>query len=118
LRHYVKAIAIVRQFLATHSPLVTPEAASSAQAFLGAAEPPTHRSRSSRARRTQKYLDDEYLGPAPLASELHIDVGVHRIIVKRRGLEPYSATLTFPSAQSSLKKAPMALWTSVSISRW
>jgi hypothetical protein len=95
LRHYVKAIAIVRRFLATHSPLVTAEAATQAQAFLDAAEPLTAPLEvESNPPNAEVYLDDEDLGPARLGSESRVDVGIHKIVVKQRGFEPYSATLS------------------------
>src|SRR3974390_1905035 len=40
-RHYVRAIALVRRYLDSHSPLITAEAARVAEAFLAAAEPLT-----------------------------------------------------------------------------
>jgi hypothetical protein len=83
LRHYSKAIALVRRYLSSGSPLITEEAERNAQAFLDAALPLTARlivkvnEQGSRA-----YLDGESLGALPLDVETRVDFGTHRLVVR------------------------------------
>jgi hypothetical protein len=99
LRHYVKASLLVRQFLGSHSALVTPELASRAQAFLDAAQPLTAPLEvESNQQSSEVYLDDELLGTPALASQAWLDLGMHRIVVKARGYQPYTETLTVSSS--------------------
>jgi PEGA domain len=99
LQHYVKAINLLRQLLASRSPLITPELASGAQAFLDAAEPLTAPLElESNQPSAEVYLDDELLGTPALASEARVDLGTHRVLVKARGFQPFSETLTVTSS--------------------
>ncbi len=95
LRHYANAILLVRRFLASESPLITPEAAANARAFIDAAEPLTAPfSVESNAPDAQVYLDDERLGPPQLLSGVRIDLGTHRVVVEAPGFERYAQTVT------------------------
>lgn len=99
LHSYAKAIVLVRQFLASESPLITPELASRAQAFLAAALPLTAPLEiESSQPNSEVYLDDELLGPPALASQARIDLGTHRLVVTAHGYQPYTATLTVVSS--------------------
>src|SRR5450432_1872463 len=95
LRHYVKASALVRQFMASHSPLVTSEAASRAQAFLDAALPLTAPLEvESNEPNAEVYLDHELLGSTRPTFAARIDLGKHQIVVTKRGFQPFAETLT------------------------
>lgn len=84
LRHYAKAIALVRRYLDSHSPLITPEAEQNAYAFLDAAVPLTARLViEATPSDASAYLDDDPLGPLPLAREARVDFGTHRLIVRK-----------------------------------
>ncbi len=106
LRHYANAIVLVRRFLATNSPLITPDAASRAQAFLDAAEPLTAPLEvESNRPNSQVYLDDQSLGVAELMSGVRIDLGTHRIAVDAPGFARYAETLTVTSSAKVQVKA-------------
>ncbi|MEI9941110.1 MAG: PEGA domain-containing protein [Pseudomonadota bacterium] len=99
LRHYANAIVLVRRFLDSHSPLITPEAAIRARAFIDAAEPLTAplQVKSSQPN-SQVYIDDQRFGAAELMSGVRIDLGTHRIAVEAPGFERYTETLTVTSS--------------------
>jgi PEGA domain len=99
LQHYVKASNLVRQLLASHSVLVSPELAIRAQAFLDAADPLSAPLEvESNQANAEVYLDDELLGTPELASHTRVDLGTHRLVVKERGFQPFTQTLTVTSS--------------------
>jgi hypothetical protein len=99
LQHYVKASNLVRQLLASHSVLVSPELTIRAQAFLDAAEPLSAPLEvESNQPTSEVYLDDELLGTPELASQTRVDLGAHRLVVKERGFQPFTQTLTVTSS--------------------
>jgi hypothetical protein len=84
LRHYSKAIVLVRRYLSSRSPLITEEAERNARAFLDAALPLTARLIvEANATGGSAYLDDELLGTLPLDAETRVDFGSHRLLVKK-----------------------------------
>jgi hypothetical protein len=106
LRHYAKAIVLVRRFLDQDSPLITPEATSRARAFIEAAEPLTAPLQvASNQSNSEVYLDDERLTAQELMSGVRIDLGTHRIVVEAPGFERYSETLTVTSSSKVQVKA-------------
>ena len=106
LRHYANAILLVRRFLDSRSPLVTPDAAIRAQAFIEAAEPLTAPLQvESNQPNSQVYLDDQSLGAPGLQSGVRIDLGTHHIIVEAPGFERYTETLTVTSSAPVQVKA-------------
>ena len=108
LHSYAKAIVLVRQFLASQSPLITPELASRAEAFLGAALPLTAPLEiESNQPSSEVYLDEELLGAPALASKSRVDLGTHRLVVTARGYRPYTATLTVVSSATLHVKATL-----------
>jgi PEGA domain len=99
LRHYANAILLVRRFLASNSPLITPDATSRARAFLDAAEPLTAPLEiESNQPNLQVYLDDQLLGSSELVSGTRVDLGTHRIVVEAPGFARYTETLTVTSS--------------------
>jgi hypothetical protein len=101
LRHYVKASSLVRQFLATRSPLITPDTARRAQAFLDAAVPLTAPLEVvSNEPNADVYLDDELLGTPGLASQARVDLGTHRVVLKRRGFQTYTEMLNVANSST------------------
>jgi hypothetical protein len=99
LRHYSKAIALVRRYLSSRSPLITEEAERNARAFLDAALPLTARlvvkvdEPGSSA-----YLDGEPLGVLPLDAETRVDFGTHRLVVSKPRFVDDTQTFTVTSS--------------------
>lgn len=84
LRHYSKAIALVRRYLGSRSALITEEAERNARAFLDAALPLTARLVvEANEAGSSVYLDDELLGSLPLDAETRVDFGTHRLVVRK-----------------------------------
>ncbi len=105
LRHYANAIVLVRRFLDSHSPLITPDAAMRAEAFIEAAEPLTAPLRG-RIEPTEfaNVPRRPKIGAVELVSGVRIDLGTHRIAVEAPGFEPFAETLTVTSsAQVNVK---------------
>jgi hypothetical protein len=108
MRRYAKAMQLVRQFLASPSPVVTPELASRAQAFLAAAQPLTAPLEiESNQPSSQVYLDDELLGTPAQASQSRVDLGTHRITVTARGYRGYTETFTVLTSSTLHVKATL-----------
>jgi hypothetical protein len=84
LRRYSKAIVLVRRYLASSSPLITPEAEKKARDFLEAALPLTAPFRIESEPGAAVYLDDELVGTLPLDPEMRIDVGSHKLVLKKK----------------------------------
>ena len=100
LRKYVKAIELVRDFLASSSPVVTPDAAERARAFIQAALPLTSRLEvESNVAMPKVYVDGEFVGHAPLLPDVRIDLGLHRIAVKKPGYATFEETLTVAASR-------------------
>jgi hypothetical protein len=95
LRHYAKAVVLVHRYLDSHSPLITPEAARTARSFLDAAEPLTARLdvRANEPDATV-VVDDEPVGTVPLAPQVRVDLGTHRVVVKKHDFHDYEQTVT------------------------
>lgn len=99
LRHYSKAIALIRRYLGSGSPLITEEAERDARAFLQAALPLTARlvvevdEPGSSA-----YLDDEPLGTLPLDAETRVDFGTHRLVLRKPRFVDGTRTFTVTSS--------------------
>jgi hypothetical protein len=109
LRHYAKAIVLVRSYLASHSPLITPDAERNAVAFLDAALPLTARvAIDTSDADASVYLDDEPIGKTPLDPETRVDFGTHRLIVKKDGFEDVQRTLTVTTSRDIHLKVTLA----------
>ncbi|MEO7034218.1 MAG: PEGA domain-containing protein [Polyangiaceae bacterium] len=99
LRHYAKAITLVRRYLASNSPLITPAAALTARAFLAAAEPLTARlDVSANVAEARVYADDELMGSVPLGADARVDWGAHQVVVKKQDYSDYAQTVTVSSS--------------------
>jgi hypothetical protein len=99
LRRYARAIALVRRYLATRSPLITAEAARTAQSFLDAAEPLTARiGVEANEPGAWVFVDDVAMGPAPLAPSTRVDLGTHTVAVRKDGFTDYVESLTVVDA--------------------
>jgi hypothetical protein len=95
LRRYARAIALVRRYLDSRSPLVTPEGELAARAFLAAAEPLTAPLViEANVPDALVYLDDELLGKTPLDGSVRVDLGTHRLQVKKGNHTDYLETLS------------------------
>jgi hypothetical protein len=95
MRHYAKAIALLRRYLDSRSPLIAPEAAQNARLFLDDAQTLTaHLDVESSPPHAMVYLDDEPPSEAPLAPDFRVDLGTHRVTVRRRDFGDYTETLT------------------------
>jgi opacity protein-like surface antigen len=95
MQHYARAIALVHRYLDSHSPLIGPDAASSAQDFLSAAEARTARiDVQSSEPGAVVSVDGEAQGPLPLGAETRIDFGSHRLAVSKDGFVEYATSLT------------------------
>jgi hypothetical protein len=103
LRHYSRAIALVRRYLSSHSPLITEEAERNARAFLDAALPLTARLIiEANEPGGRVYLDDELLGGLPLDAETRVDFGTHRLVVRKPGFVDDVRALTVLSSADVL----------------
>jgi len=99
LRHYSKAIVLVRRYLGSRSPLITAEAERNARAFLEAALPLTARLVvEANATGSSAYLDDELLGRLPLDPETRVDFGTHRLLVKNPQFVDHVQSFTVTSS--------------------
>jgi hypothetical protein len=106
LRRYARAIALVRRYLATRSPLITAEAARTAQFFLDAAEPLTARlAVEANEPQAWVFVDDLAMGPAPLAPDTRVDLGTHTVTVRKDGFADYLESLTVVDAADVHVKA-------------
>jgi hypothetical protein len=102
MRHFVKAIALVRRYLETLSPLITPEAERSAEAFLEAAEPLTVPLEVTANKPNAEIdVDGEFAGFAPSNGTIRVDIGTHRVTVKLAGFTEYSASLTIAGSDDA-----------------
>jgi hypothetical protein len=109
LRHYAKAIVLVRRYLASHSPLITPDAEHNAVAFLDAALPLTARILLEVSDEgANVYVDDESVGKTPLDAETRVDFGTHRLIVKKEGFEDAERTITVTTSEDIHYKLMLA----------
>ncbi len=99
MQHYARAIALVRRYLDSHSPLIGPEAERRAQDFLSAASARTaHLDVQSSEPGAAVFVDGEPLGTVPLAADARIDWGTHPLMVNKEGFAAYSTTLTVVSS--------------------
>jgi hypothetical protein len=99
MRHYSKAIALVRRYLSSRSALITEEAERNARAFLDAALPLTARLVvEANQTGSSVYLDDDLLGSLPLDPETRIDFGTHRLVVRKPRFVEAAQTLTVVSS--------------------
>ena len=99
LRHYAKAILLIRRYLSSHSPLITEEAERSSRAFLNAALPLTARLVvEANAPGARAYLDDELLGTLPLDAETRVDFGSHRLLVRKAQFADVTQSFTVTNA--------------------
>jgi hypothetical protein len=95
MQHYSRAIALVHRYLDSHSPLIGPDAANSAQDFLSAAEARTARlDVQSNEPGAWVAIDGEAQGAIPLGAETRIDLGTHRLTVSKDGFAEYATTLS------------------------
>jgi hypothetical protein len=107
--HYVKAMGLVRRYIDSGSPLITPEAIRSAQAFVAAAESRTARldvvSNESDA---TVLVDGESVGSTPVRQPLLVDRGVHEITVKKNGFTEFSTQVTLTDSEDVHVQARLA----------
>jgi hypothetical protein len=99
LRHYSKAIVLVRRYLASSSPLITPEAERKAREFLEAALPLTVAFRVESEPGAAVYLDDELVGTVPLDPDMRVDYGTHELLLKKKGFVDATESFTVTSAR-------------------
>lgn len=108
MAHYVKAIALVRRYLDSGSPLISPEAARNAQAFVAAAASRTARmdvvSNESDA---MVSVDGEPVGATPLRQAFPVDQGVHEVTVKKDGFAEFSTQITVTDSADVHVQAPL-----------
>jgi hypothetical protein len=97
LRRYSKAIVLVRRYLASGSPLITPEAEKKAHDFLEAALPLTAPFRVESEAGAAVYLDDELVGTLPLDPEMRVDFGSHKLVLKKKGFVDATKSFTVTS---------------------
>jgi hypothetical protein len=95
LRRYARAMALVRRYLDSRSPLITHEGEIAARTFLAAAEPLTAPLViEANVPDALVYLDDELLGKTPLEGGVRVDLGTHRLLVKKGNHTDYVETLS------------------------
>ncbi|MET0794011.1 MAG: PEGA domain-containing protein [Polyangiaceae bacterium] len=95
LRHYAKAAAKMRQFLAANPAGMTDATRTSAREFEAAAESLTAPLEvTSNVPGATLYVDQDHLGPLPLAGPARIDWGAHQILVKMPGYVEYAQTVS------------------------
>ena len=95
LRHYANAIVLVRRYLESRSPLITEEAAENARAFIAAASAMTvPLSIEANVPGAVAYVDDVFVGPVPLPDGTRVDLGTHRVLVRKTGHTGHAATVT------------------------
>jgi hypothetical protein len=98
LRHYAKAIVLVRQYLDSRSPLITPAAEQNALAFLEAARPLTARLFiEANEPGASVYVDGELVGKLPLDPDTRVDFGTHRVVLKKPNFTDSSKEVTVTS---------------------
>lgn len=100
LRHYARAVSLVRRYLDSRSPLVTPEGERAARAFLAAAEPLTAPLVvEANVPDALVYLDDKLLGKTPLEGSVRVDIGPHRVLVKKGEHADYVESFSIHGAE-------------------
>ena len=100
LHHYAKALLFVHRFLDSASPLITPEAAQHAVAFLGAAEPLTAFVEITGSENGAVVsIDGEVVGETPLAQPLRVDIGTHQIVLKKAHFNDWSTSATITTSK-------------------
>jgi HEPN domain-containing protein len=100
LRNYARAVSLVRRYLESRSPLVTPEGERAARAFLAAAEPLTAPLVvEANVPDALVYLDDKLLGKTPLDGSVRVDLGPHRLLVKKGEHADYVESFTIYGAE-------------------
>lgn len=100
MQHYARAIALVRRYLDSHSPLITPEAERDAHDFLAAAETRTaYLDVQASEPGALVTVDGEPQGSTPLAADARIDLGTHRVTVTKDGFAEYGTTLTVVTSE-------------------
>jgi HEPN domain-containing protein len=100
LRNYARAVSLVRRYLESRSPLVTPEGERAARAFLAAAEPLTAPLVvEANVPDALVYLDDKLLGKTPLDGSVRVDLGPHRLLVKKGDHTDYVESFTIYGAE-------------------
>lgn len=94
LRHYAKVLGLVRQYLAEGDTTLSPADKAEAQTLIGTIEPFTAALEltvtPAGARVT---IDDLFVGEAPLAKPVIVDIGVRKIAVQKEGFEPITKEL-------------------------
>jgi hypothetical protein len=85
LAHYANAGRLMRRYLDSHSPLISPAAAEKAQDFLGETESRTARIDVANEPDAEVSIDDEPVGPIPSPSNVRVDLGVHRVRLTKPG---------------------------------
>lgn len=99
LHHYAKAIAAMRDYLASNSRVISAAERLSARNFLAAAELLTARlEASSNVSGARVYADGDDLGNAPLGSSARLDWGDHQIVFKKEGYLDYQQTVSVKSS--------------------
>ena len=108
LRHYAKALGLVRRYLDSQSPLITAAAARNARSFLEAAELLTVRLHvESSEADALVYVDGELMGAVPLGPSAALDLGRHEIVVKKEGFFDFNQTLTVTGSADLLVRAEL-----------
>jgi hypothetical protein len=104
LRHYANAIVLVRRYLESRSPLITEQAAENARAFITAASAMTVAlTIEANVPGAVAYVDDVFVGPVPLPGDTRLDLGTHRIFVRKAGHTGYFETVTTSGQAVHLK---------------
>lgn len=105
LRHYAKALPLVRQYLTEAQPWLTDEERAEAEAlaraienFVGPVVITTSQSSAS------IFVDDELIGKSPLKKPVLLDMGDHTVTVRKHGFKEGSAHIRVlgPTPQQSL----------------
>ncbi|MES1172798.1 MAG: PEGA domain-containing protein [Myxococcales bacterium] len=108
LRHYARAAAAMRAYLAENSERISQETRASARDFAQAAESLTAPLMvTSNVPGADLYLDLERIGPLPLREPARVDWGTHQILVKLSGYIGYTQTVTV--AGSALSRVAAVL---------
>jgi hypothetical protein len=107
--HYVKAMGLVRRYLDSGSPLILPDAARSARAFVAAAESQTARlDVVSNEPDAIVSVDGESVGSTPMRAPLLVDRGVHTVTVTKNGFAELSTQISVTDSQDVRLQVPLA----------
>ncbi len=94
LRHYAKAMILVRRYLEAGASRISDASRKEAETFLDAVTPLTARlSVVTGEPDAQVFVDKELVGTTPLVEALFVDLGQREVVIRKEGYEPFTTVV-------------------------